>query len=77
MLSACFNPACRKELHYLRTGRIVRITRNLEAHPVIEHFWLCGNCCAQFEFKFDGNGNVALSPRNPILNIPLETHASL
>jgi hypothetical protein len=27
MISACFNPACRRELMYLRDGRVVRIIR--------------------------------------------------
>ena len=45
MVSQCANPDCRRELRYLRDGKIyifAMSTRN--GSKSLEHFWLCGEC---------------------------------
>ena len=45
MVSQCANPDCRREIRYLRDGKIyifVMSTRN--GSKSLEHFWLCGEC---------------------------------
>lgn len=65
MISQCMNPACHKELHYLRNGRVVRIIHG--AGPAqIEHFWLCGECSRNYDFCFSVNGAVTLKPKHPV-----------
>jgi len=63
MISQCLNPACRKELHYLRNGRVIRTTRRIGAEVQVEHFWLCGECHMDFDFLFAKDGRVSLAPR--------------
>ncbi|HEX5233847.1 MAG TPA: hypothetical protein VFW25_00810 [Silvibacterium sp.] len=58
MIDRCFNPACGKEMRYLREGRVVRVI-----DPEIEHYWLCGKCHESYDFVFDSNGNVTLGTR--------------
>jgi hypothetical protein len=64
MLTECFNPGCRKELLYLRNGRIVRIVRNHQDRVVVEHFWLCGDCYGTYDFRFSSQGSVGLVARS-------------
>lgn len=65
MISQCLNPACQRELHYLRNGRVVRIIHG--SRPAqIEHFWLCGECSRSFDFCFSVNGVVTLKPKRPM-----------
>ena len=63
MISECFNPSCRRELTYLRDGRVVRIIRDDPggAHRV-EHFWLCGSCHLQYDFCFTDDKLLSLEP---------------
>lgn len=63
MISQCMNPECRKELHYLRNGRVIRTTRRIGAHVHVEHFWLCGECHAAYDFLFAKDGRVSLTAR--------------
>ena len=63
MISQCLNPACRKELHYLRNGRVIRTTRRIGAEVQVEHFWLCGDCHIDYDFLFAKDGRVSLVPR--------------
>ena len=65
MLTTCFNPGCRKELHYLRTGRVVRVTRNHEGKSHVEHFWLCGECYLSHDFHFAGDGTMSMIAKKP------------
>ena len=60
MLTECFNPACRKKLDYLRSGRVVRTIRTTTSGKSVEHYWLCGRCYGQFDFEFKSDGTVAL-----------------
>ena len=50
MINACYNSECRKELRYLREGRIVRIVYCDGGEARLEHFWLCGPCISALEF---------------------------
>jgi hypothetical protein len=63
MISQCMNPECRKELHYLRSGRVVRTTHRIGSQTRVEHFWLCGDCLLTFNFFFAHDGRVSVSPR--------------
>jgi hypothetical protein len=63
MISQCLNPKCRKELHYLRNGRVIRTTRRAGTEVQVEHFWLCGECHIDYDFLFAKDGRVSLAPR--------------
>ncbi len=65
MLNECFNPKCHRDLHYLRTGRVVRITRNDTSRIQVEHFWLCGECYRSFDFHFAGDGTMSMVAKKP------------
>jgi hypothetical protein len=64
MISQCMNPECRKELHYLRSGRVIRTTRRTGAQVLVEHFWLCGDCHEDYDFLFASDGRVSLTRRH-------------
>lgn len=66
MLSECFNPNCRTELRYLRSGRVVRVLRHETDQTVVEHFWLCGSCYATLDFAFDYLGAPQLTTKFPL-----------
>jgi hypothetical protein len=63
MISQCMNPECRKELHYLRNGRVIRTTRRIGTEVQVEHFWLCGACHQDYDFLFAKDGRVSLAAR--------------
>ena len=63
MISQCMNPDCRKELRYLRNGRVIRTTQRIGAEVQVEHFWLCGSCHQEYDFLFAKDGRVSLAPR--------------
>jgi hypothetical protein len=63
MIDRCFNPACNKELHYLRDGRAVRAIHGKGENTSLEHYWLCGSCCQSHEFLFPSHGKVKLGIR--------------
>ena len=67
MISQCMNPDCRKELHYLRSGRVIRTTRRIEAQVQVEHFWLCGECHLDYDFIFANDGRVSLTHRHKLV----------
>lgn len=61
MLNQCFNPDCRKPLHYLREGRVFVFGvkdsgdgGNGESR--LEHYWLCGPCAEKFVLAQDDGG---------------------
>ena len=60
MLAECFNVACRRELRYLRSGRIIRVLRQGIDRVEIEHFWLCGACYVSYDFCFVEDGKPSL-----------------
>jgi hypothetical protein len=64
MIDSCFNPACRRELHYLRDGRVVRVIRGKEEDLSVEHYWLCGPCYETNDFVFSPDGAVSLGVKS-------------
>jgi hypothetical protein len=60
MISECFNPSCRRELRYLRDGRVVRVIRD---DLRVEHFWLCGSCHLQYDFWFTDGKALSIGPQ--------------
>jgi hypothetical protein len=60
MISECFNPSCRRELRYLRDGRVVRVIRD---DLRVEHFWLCGSCHLQYDFCFTDDKALSIGPQ--------------
>lgn len=68
MLNQCFNPDCRKPLHYLREGRVF-VFGVQESDDGgngdgsrLEHYWLCGPCSLKFVLA-QGDGGVHLAER--------------
>jgi hypothetical protein len=71
MISECLNPACRRQLHYLRNGKVIRIVHPVEDQVSVEHFWLCGDCNQIYDFKVSPNGAVSLCRRaEPVMPEP-------
>jgi hypothetical protein len=62
MISECFNPACRKKLEYLRSGKVIGVVRQNGPKVEIEHFWLCGDCHKQHDLRLLADGTVVLKP---------------
>jgi len=45
MVGQCANSECRRELHYLRDGKIYLFEfHTATSAKRVEHFWLCGEC---------------------------------
>ena len=45
MVKQCANSDCRRELHYLRDGKIYQFVLSATTGSKrLEHFWLCGEC---------------------------------
>jgi hypothetical protein len=63
MVDVCYNPECKKELRYLREGRVVRVVYGDGDEARLEHFWLCGHCNRIYEFVFPSDGLVGLKVR--------------
>ncbi len=66
MIDRCFNPDCRRKLHYLRDGRVVRVITGKDEQQVLEHFWLCGPCYEEYNFAFPPTGEVILEHKPKI-----------
>jgi len=62
------NPKCRKELHYLRSGRVIRTTHRIGNKVQVEHFWLCGECHIDYDFLFAKDGEVSLMARHKFIH---------
>lgn len=63
MINLCYNSGCKKELRYLRDGRVVRIIHGKGDQARLEHFWLCGPCSSEYDFVFEPDGSVRLQRR--------------
>jgi hypothetical protein len=63
MISECFNPSCRRELKYLRDGRVVSFIHDDPGGLRVEHFWLCGSCHLQYDFCFTDDMALAIGPQ--------------
>jgi hypothetical protein len=71
MMNECFNPNCRKPLHYLREGRVFVFGVKADSEGQdgegshLEHYWLCGACAQFYGLAQDGDG-VRLVKRNRV-----------
>jgi len=63
MIDRCFNPDCRRKLHYLRDGRVVRLITGKGDEELIQHYWLCGPCDEEYDFVFPAEGGIALETK--------------
>jgi hypothetical protein len=63
MMHKCFNPACDRELRYLRDGRVIRVMRRDNDQALVQHYWLCGTCYDDYDFAFPPGGGVVIQPR--------------
>jgi hypothetical protein len=63
MITVCFNPVCKRELLYLREGRVVRLVKTQGGQARVEHFWLCGDCYQLYDFQFSAKGGIRLLAR--------------
>jgi hypothetical protein len=63
MIDRCFNPVCKRKLHYLQDGRVVRVARGNGEDVSVEHYWLCGPCYAAYDFEFSPDGSVTIKAR--------------
>lgn len=63
MIDRCFNPVCKRMLHYLQDGRVVRVIRGKDDNVSVEHYWLCGPCFATYDFEFSPEGSVTIKAR--------------
>jgi hypothetical protein len=77
MITQCMNPACRKELHYLRSGRVIRTTSRIGSTVKVEHFWLCGECHVGYDFLFSKDGGVSLVSRPKFVLAQTKTELDL
>jgi hypothetical protein len=78
MLSHCANGACSKPFLRLREGKLFLVETDRIAKPgqsaappflrakrqqrVVEYFWLCDDCAAEWTLCYDGESRVALVP---------------
>jgi hypothetical protein len=62
MIGNCFNPACKKELRYLRQGAIYQWEKGTGPEFGSEFFWLCPRCSSTFNVGSDRNGVPSLTP---------------
>jgi hypothetical protein len=62
MIGNCFNPACQKELRYLRQGAVYQWEKGTGPQFDSEFFWLCPKCSATFDVGPDRAGVPSLTP---------------
>jgi hypothetical protein len=73
MLIKCCNPKCEAPFDY-REGRLIRFSGNpttgnpAENHPLIRHFWLCGNCAGLYVFEYESGITVRIKLRRQELS---------
>jgi hypothetical protein len=61
MIGNCFNPACQKELRYLRQGAVYQWEKGTGPGFGSEFFWLCPGCSSTFDVGPDGQGMPCLT----------------
>jgi hypothetical protein len=62
MIGNCFDPACKKELRYLRQGAVYQWETGIGPEFRSEFFWLCPNCSSTFEVGSNREGVPLLAP---------------
>jgi len=61
MIGNCFNPACQKELRYLRHGAVYQWEKGTGPEFDSEFFWLCLRCSSTFDLGADREGKPSLT----------------
>ena len=85
MLSHCANAQCHKPFLRLREGKLFlveteRLTkpgtpvppfvRARQMQRLVEHYWLCDECAAQWTLVYDRENGVALAPvKHPVQSV--------
>lgn len=86
MLSHCANLQCRRPFLKLREGKLFLVETDRLTKPgqpagppfvrarrqqrLVEHYWLCDDCAAQWTLIYDRERGVALAPvRRPIATV--------
>ncbi len=78
MVNECFNPQCRKPLHYLREGRVFVFgvknnpQRGNDDGSHLEHYWLCGPCAQQFALAQNQDGIQMVKRSRPKRAVEIE-----
>ena len=89
MLSRCANPNCCKPFLRLRDGKLFLVETDRLAKPeppflrarrrqhrVVEHYWLCDDCAAEWTLICDREQGIALTPLpRPVRGVPLQRSA--
>jgi hypothetical protein len=75
MISQCSNEECGKDLHYLDNGRVIRTIRQVGNSTEIQHFWLCGDCYAFYDFSVLDDGIVSCLRRKARLIVSKEYYS--
>jgi hypothetical protein len=66
MVSQCANPDCRRELRYLREGKIYAFAMSAgNGRKSLEHFWLCGECSKSMTLTCLNQSEVRTARRRP------------
>jgi len=93
MLSQCANPSCCKPFLRLREGKLFLVETDRLAKPgeaaappfvrarqqqrLIEHYWLCDECAAQWTLIYDRERGVSLAPlRRAATSVPATASAA-
>jgi hypothetical protein len=93
MLSQCANTKCGRPFLKLREGKLFlveteRLTkpgtsvappfvRARQQERLVEHFWLCDECAAQWTLVYDREHGVALAPlRRTVAAVPVAAAAA-
>ncbi|HET6177983.1 MAG TPA: hypothetical protein VFE61_13675 [Candidatus Sulfotelmatobacter sp.] len=86
MLSQCANPQCCQPLLKLREGKLFLVETDRMAKPgestappfvrarqpqrLVEHYWLCDSCAADWTLAYDGIRGITLAPlRRPVASL--------
>ena len=76
MVNQCANPDCRRELRYLRDGRIYLFALSTpNGDRRMEHFWLCGSCSKSLTLTCLNQSEVQIQPRAQIPRNPTKPAA--
>jgi hypothetical protein len=78
MLSRCANISCSKPFLKLRQGKLFLVETGQLCKPgesvappfvrarkqqrIVEHYWLCDDCAAEYTLIYDTNHGIALAP---------------
>ena len=94
MLSHCANLQCRKPFLRLREGKLFLVetdrlmkpgqpsvppfVRARQQQRLVEHYWLCDECAAQWTLIYDRESGVGLAPlRRPMANVAAAASATV